>query len=259
MTTESVRIVRLVDPSQIENTLSCMGAAPSPWPDAEAASRSWMRQNLGTLVNGLHLADEDGSVVGHLYYAWSEHALLPYRIEERVVVVLCEWVQPTSQGLGYAHELMSALTEQLQKEECKGIIVAATEDEQCMHYRHYERRGFRKLDAGGVLCLMYRPLLQQTIAVQPLRQSMVPTQRHPVEILVCGGGLCVFDTVTALATLEVAREFGERVILREIDPSRDDWRALGIASGTYINGSRLPGGLSERAVRSAILRALGDE
>jgi GNAT superfamily N-acetyltransferase len=254
----AVRVVQLTVTGQLEKALPCMGEAPSPWPHAVESSQSWMRSNLGSLILGLHLEDAVGRVIGHLYYSWSQHALVPYHIEEGVVVVLCEWVQRASQGRGYARDMMDALVQHLEDEECKGIVIAASDDEQCMHHRHYERRGFRELEAGGQMHLMYRPLRQQDIAVTPLRPVITPVKRRPVEILIFRGGMCPLESVTSLAALDVASEFGERVRIREVEPTRENVRALGVAGGTYVNCSRLPGGLSEPAVRRAILRALGD-
>jgi hypothetical protein len=63
--------------------------------------------------------------------------------------------------------------------------------------------------------------------------------------------------VTALQALEVAREFGRRVMVKEIPASREALVRYGTVEGVWINGRRLSGGgLPEEAIRLAIGEAL---
>jgi predicted GNAT family acetyltransferase len=234
-----------------------MVEVPTPWPEALQACRAWIAQNLGTLVEGLHLQDSAGNVIGHVYYASSERALIPYQVEDHVGVVYCEWIQRRHQGKGYARLLSEALIRYLDEGGYKGILVAATDDEQCMHYTHFVRRGFRPLQQAGSMRLMYYPLRQESVHVQPLELRITPRRKHPIELIVFTGGFCPYEASTSLSALQVAREFGDRLILKEVAVTVENLRAYGVISGVFINGRRtLPGGASEEAIRQAIHDAL---
>jgi predicted GNAT family acetyltransferase len=257
MITGQPRVVRLSETSQVEQACPCMVEVPTPWPEALQACRAWIAQSLGTLVEGLHLQDDVGNVIGHVYYASSERALIPCQVEDQVAIIYCEWIQRRHQGKGYARLLSEALVRRLDDGGYKGILVAATDDEQHMCYTHFVGRGFRPLRQAGPMRLMYRPLRQESVDVQPLELRIAPKRGHPIEIIVFTGGFCPYEASTSLLTLQVAREFGDRVVLREIAVTIENVRAYGAADGVFINGRRtLPGGASEEAIRQAIHDAL---
>ncbi|MGD8489801.1 MAG: GNAT family N-acetyltransferase [Anaerolineae bacterium] len=257
MSVHDVQIAFLAEASESEDAYSCMTEVPVPWPDALDVCRAWCADNVGTLIHGLHLRDNTRTVIGHLYYAFSSRALVAYDIEEGVAVVHCEWIQRRHQGKGYSRLLFEALIHRLEAEDCKGILVLATDDDQHMHHRHYARRGFTTLRQDGAVWLMYYPLRQERVKAKPLAHRIPTGRRYPVEVLVFTGGLCPYETVTALQALEVAREFGRRVMVKEIPASREALVRYGTVEGVWINGRRLSGGgLPEEAIRLAIGEAL---
>jgi GNAT superfamily N-acetyltransferase len=78
---------------------------PSPqsafWQNFLPTSRLWLKQNLGRYVEGYHLMDDE-KVVGHIYYAPSEKALIEYEIEPNVAFIYCVylWKEHRHKGLG---------------------------------------------------------------------------------------------------------------------------------------------------------------
>jgi len=257
MTAQEVQASLLGKVTQAEEACCCMSEVPTPWPEALEACRTWLAERVGTTIHGLHLRDAAGKVIGHLYYAFSGQALVAYEIEEGVAVVHCEWIQRQHQGKGYSRILSDALIRHLAAVGRKGILVLATDDEQHMHYRHYARRGFRMLRQDGPVRLMYHPLSQESITAEPLRRRIPAGRRFPVELLAFTGGLCPYEATTPLLAVEVAREFGQRVTVKEVPATREALYEYGTAQGVWINGRRLPGGgLPEEAIRLAIIEAL---
>jgi hypothetical protein len=75
--------------------------------------------------------------------------------------------------------------------------------------------------------------------------------------MVFAGGLCPYEAATSLVAVQVAQEFGQRVVLKEIPASREALHEYGTAAGVWVNGRRVPGGgLPEEAIRLAIREAL---
>lgn len=89
-----MRVWRLLSQQEVETTYPCATEIPSPfWANGLPLSREWFAAHLGNSVEGLHLENEDGVVIGHIYWAPGDKALVPYRIEDGVAYEYCEWVQ----------------------------------------------------------------------------------------------------------------------------------------------------------------------
>jgi|GEM_PF-4353311 len=166
-----MKVRRVQTLEDIQHAYPCATESPIPfWADGLSLSRDWFAENLGKYVEGFHLVDEDGNVIGHIYWAPSDQALAPYEIEEGVAYIYCDWVQQRWRGKGGMHLLFLEFVEFLRSQSYKGILVDGTELEGYMHYQHFLKRGFqviRKSDGGR---LLYYPLRQASIVVWDLYQ-----------------------------------------------------------------------------------------
>lgn len=167
-----MRVYRLTEPAQAAGAYPCATEGRPFWADGLPLARAWLAENLGHYVEGLHLEDEAGQVIGHLYWAPSERALAPYRIEEGAAYLYCDWVQRPQRGRGGSRLLFESFLEALRAEGCKGVLVDATEIEGYMHRRHYESRGFRPLRPQELGLLLYLPLRQKSVGVEPLSANV---------------------------------------------------------------------------------------
>ncbi|MCL7455422.1 MAG: hypothetical protein M8467_20495, partial [Anaerolineae bacterium] len=209
------------------------------------------------LVEGLHLEEPGGAVIGNMYYGFSQRALIPYEVEEAVAILYCEWVQRRHQGQGYSRLLFDALTQRLSAEGTKGILAEASAGEEGLPYGHLLRRGFAPIQQAGPRRLMYYPLARQAITAKPLERRIEEQAQRPVRVLVFSGGFCPCETATSLVAADVAREFGGRVVLEQVPISAESVRTYGVARGVYINGRPVPeDGVPEEAMRHAIRQAL---
>jgi GNAT superfamily N-acetyltransferase len=250
-------VKRLENKAETLEAFSCMSEVPTPWPEAVRICRVWASQNLGQYVDGYHVQDMDGTAVGQLYYAPSERALVPYKVEPRVAVMYCEWVQRRYQNQGLGRQLFGTFEAEMREQGYKGILVEGTTREEQMHYQHYVARGFEIIHEEGERRLLYLPLNQRQITVRPLESRIQPRSGVPVEILVLSGYLCPFEMSAQVLVLDVAREFGERVVVRQEPLTPETLERYGVADGIFINGRRkLVGATTEEAIRVAILEEL---
>jgi hypothetical protein len=251
-----VVIQRLRGAEDAQKAYCCMTEVPTPWPGSLCLCRDWVAKHLGRYVEGYHLQLAGGEVVGHLYYAPSERALLPYEVEPGVGVLYCEWVQQRHQGRGLGKRLFGAFLEDMQGSGAKGITVECTDIEGQMHFQHYLARGFKIAHESGHRRLLYLPLTQPEVSIRPLDPRIRPRRGTPVEILIISGYMCPYEVSTEVLLREVAREFGDRVTLREAPLTPEILREYGVAKGIFINGrQKLVGGETEEQVRQAILEA----
>ncbi len=256
-----MRIYRVTSKGEAERAYPCATEVPTPfWADGLALSRSWFAENLREHVEGVHMEDDEGLVVGHIYWAPSQKALAPYRMEEGAAYIYCEWVQRKYQGRGYMRRLFGAFVSFLREEGYKGILVDGTEIEGYMHYHHFAKRGFRvirEVDGGR---LMYLPLGQEEIEVEPI-SARVPRRRGtPVEVLVIGSRFCPVGASAVLAVRKVAKEFEGAVVIKEVAGGREAIERYGVADGIFVNGeARFFGPVREEQVRAVIREAIGSD
>jgi GNAT superfamily N-acetyltransferase len=252
-----VHIRRLADVEDTQQTYCCMTEVPTPWPQALCQCRDWVARHLGHDVEGYHLRLGSGEVVGHLYYALSEHALIPYEVEAGVGVMYCEWVQRRYQHQGLGQRLFGAFVDEMRQQDAKGILVEGTDREDQMHVRHYQARGFEVIRHSGHYKLLYLPLTQAQVRVRPLQPRIQPRRRVPVEILIVRGYMCPFEIATLVLLQEVSREFGDRVKVRQVELTPETLAEHGVARGIFVNGRlKLGGAETEESVRQAILEEL---
>jgi GNAT superfamily N-acetyltransferase len=234
----------------------CMTEVPTPWFESLCMCRDWVAQNLHRYVEGYH-AHVNGNVVGHLYYAPSERALFSYDAEPGATVIYCEWVQRRHQGHGVSHKLFDTFVADLRQQGSKGILVECTDSESIMACRHYTVRGFQIVHESEYKKLLYLPLSQSSIKAQPLAPAIAPRRGAPVEILVLSGYLCPVDVSTQVLLLDIAHEFGTKVVMRQEWLTPETLRHFGTANGIFINGrQKLVGATTEQAIRQAIVEEM---
>jgi len=252
-----MRIFSLTDPQEAAGAYPCATEAPRPfWADGLELSRSWFAESLGKHVEGLHV-EENGRVIGHIYWAPSERALVPYRTEPGVAWIYCEWIQRSHQERGYMRALFSAFIEHLKDEGYKGVLVGATDYEGYMHHSHFAKRGFRVIREEGGGKLMYLPLSKAEVEVEPLVENIPVEGKAPVEVLVIGSQFCPVGAATVVYLRKVAAELGDKVALVEVPAGPEALARYGVADGIFINGRpSFFGPVTEDEVRAAIHREL---
>lgn len=258
-----MRIRRVQTPEDVRQAYPCATESPIPfWADGVPLCREWFAENLGKYIEGFHLIDEDGNVIGHIYWASSGHALIPYEIENGLAYIYCDWVQQHHRGKGGMHLLFQEFVEFLRSQGYKGILVRGTEFEDYMHCRHFLKRGFQMLQESGGGKLLYYPLSQTSVVVEPITPRVAKESAAKVEVLVIGSRFCPVGASAVLAVRKVAQEFGERVVIKEIPSSREVIARYGVAHGIFVNGrAKFFGPVSESQVRRAIEEELpqGDD
>lgn len=232
--------------------------SPIPfWANGVSLCREWFAENLGKYVEGVHLEDEEGNVIGHIYWASSSDALVPYEIEDGVAYIYCDWVQRRYRGQGGMHLLFQEWLGFLRSQGYKGILVDGTEFEGYMHYQHFIKRGFHVLRESGGSKLLYYPLTQPSVMVKPITTRVTTEGKAEVEVLIIGSRFCPVGASAVLALRRVAQEFGERVTIKEIPSSREVIAQYGVADGIFINGkAKFFGPVQETRIRQAIAEEL---
>ncbi len=244
--------VKKVTINDVKTTYCCMSEVPPSvsWADALPESREWFKTNLGKYVEGYHLLDED-NVVGHFYYATSENALLPYEIESKVACIYCTEMLRDFMNKGYGKMMFDNVKEDLKKQGFKGIIVAATDFKEYMHYEHFLKQGFNIINEHDSFKLMYFPLTKESIDIKLLDLNYSPSSEQ-VEVTLFINFFCPVGAHMYHLIKKVAQGFGDKVNLVEIETTFETVRKYGTID-PLINGKiKLFGPASEEDVKKAI-------
>ncbi|MEM1684423.1 MAG: GNAT family N-acetyltransferase [Thermosphaera sp.] len=247
-----MRIFRLTSSEEALQAYPCATESPRPfWAEGLELSRKWFAENLGSYVEGFHL-EENEKVIGHIYWAPSERALVPYKTEPGVAWLYCEWIQRGSRGRGYMRALFSVFLDYLKAEGCKGLLVGTTNYEGYMHHSHFTKRGFWPVE-GGNGGLMFLPIRQSSVRVEPLKPRVSCEGNAPVEVLIIGSLFCPVGATAVLYLRMVASEFGDLVALGEVPAGLEALARYGVAEGIFINGKpRFFGPVTEAQVRGVL-------
>jgi predicted GNAT family acetyltransferase len=249
-----MKIQRVQSAADIQKAYPCSTEDPVPfWEDGLPLCREWFIANLGKHIEGLHLEDDIGCVIGHIYWAPSDQALAPYRLEEGVAYIYCEWVQEHYRSQGGAHLLFQELVDELRSKGYKGILVDGTDFEGYMYYGHFLKRGFHVIHEREGSRLMYHPLRQASVEVKPFPTKIPRQGGTTVEVLVIGAHFCPVGASAVLAVRKVAKQLGDRVVVKELPASKDTIARYGVVDGIFINGkAKFFGPVSENQVLQAI-------
>ncbi len=252
-----MRVARLQTAGDAARAYPCLTEEPLRWQDGLEDARAWMAHNLGVLVDGFHLEDDNGNVIGHMYYGLSGRGLVPYQAEDGIVYEYCEWVQRQHRGKGFMRLLFDTAVEELRRAGYKGILVDASEIKEYMHHEHFAKRGFRVMQQAGPW-QMYYPLNQDSVQAEPLEEHVPPRISDKVEVVMLACQFCPVMVSTQKQVRRIAAEFGDRVLVREFPGDRQTLLAFGRADGIYVNGkAKWIGPASDEEIRKGIGEELG--
>jgi len=245
--------VRKVGLNDVGASYCCMSESPLgvSWAEHLPESRKWFKENLGKHVDGYHILD-NGKVVGHIYYASSENALVPFETEPKVAFIYCTEMLRDYTRKGYGKIMFDYAKSDLRKQGFKGILVDATDFQEYMHHSHFAKQGFNVIkEHGGMFKLMYFPLSIEKVDVRPLELNYKPSKDR-LEVTLFKHFFCPVGAYMHHLVKMVAQSFGDKVKIVEIMATLETVKKYG-TTDSLINGKiKLMGPASEENVRKAI-------
>ncbi|UCC27290.1 MAG: GNAT family N-acetyltransferase [Candidatus Bathyarchaeota archaeon] len=241
--------VKKVGSDDVESPYCCI-TAESPFAEGLPESRAWFKAGLGEHVEGYHLYDGD-KVVGHIYYAVSPKALLPYEIESGVACIYCTYVLRGYLHKGYGRMMFDYMKNDLKSQSVKGILIPATEFREWMHYELFFKQGFQPIKEHSPYKVMYFPLAEKDIALEILDLNYSPS-KNKVEVTLFKSSFCPVSPFMYNRIKKVAQSFGDKVKLVEMDGTLENMKRYGTLE-PLINGKiKLYGPASEEGIMTAI-------
>ena len=221
------------------------------WSDEarEAGPRrgQWYRSASGRGLR-VKVAKDDGGVVGGMVqYLPIEQSFVQ---GEDLYFVLCIWVHGYKEGRGnyqrkgMGKALLEAAEVDARELGAKGMAAWGVTMPFWMKASWFKKRGYRRADKDGIAALMWKPF---TDDAEPPR--WVKEQKRPgkvsgkVSVVIFSYGWCMAQNLVHERAKRAAAEFGDRVVLEQIDTWDPDVLAeWGITDALYIDGREVRSG-----------------
>ena len=243
-------LVKKVTLADLKTTYCCVNELSSLWAESLPESRAWFKGNLGKSVEGYHLLDDD-KVVGHIYYASSENALIPYEVEPKVACIYCTELLSDYMHRGYGKMMFDYMKDDLKKQGVKGIMVPATDFKEWMHYELFLKQGFKIVKEHEPYKVMYFPLTKENIDAKILSLNYEPS-KDKVEVTLFKNFFCPVAPYMYRLVKRVAQSFGDKVKIVEMEATLETVRKYGTAEPLFNGKIKLYGPANEETVKKAI-------
>lgn len=241
--------VKKADSGDVESAYCCI-PAESPFAEGLPESKAWFKANLGEHVEGYHLLDGE-KVVGHIYFAMSQKAFLPYEIEPEVACIYCTYILRDYLHKGFGRMMFDYMKKDLKNRSIKGILVPATEFKEWMHYELFLKQGFQTIKEHSPYKVMYFPLTKKDIRLKVFDLNYTPS-KDKVEVTLFKSSFCPVGPFMYNRIKKVAQSFGDKVRLIEMDGTLENMKRYGTLE-PLINGKiKLYGPASEEDIMKAI-------
>jgi N-acetylglutamate synthase-like GNAT family acetyltransferase len=241
--------VKKVNSTNLKSAYCCI-PAQSPYATGLTEAKEWFETNLNEHVEGYHLLDET-KVVGHIYFAMSEKAFIPYDLEPGVACIYCTYLLSDYLHKGLGRMMFDYMKKDLESQAVKGIMVPATEFKEWMHYELFTKQGFRTIKEHSPYKVMYFPLTQEEINVIVLSLNYEPSE-DKVEVTFFKSFFCPVSPFMYNRIKKVAQNFGDKVKIVEMEGTFENMRKYGTKE-PLINGKiKLYGPASEEDIMKSI-------
>jgi GNAT superfamily N-acetyltransferase len=200
--------------------------------------QEWMRKNLTRGGMYAKVALDGDEPIGFLFL-WPIERTAWYIEGEGLSTIQCMNVDEAYRGRGVGEDLLIA-AEQTARNRAKGLAVIAYEpSEWFMPARFFRKHGFQEVEHRGTSILMYKPFVQDAPVPHFVERQYRAPRLIPGKVIVeiFWSPQCLTTALDVLHVREVCAEFGDDIILREMNASMPGMRErFGIPRTLFING-----------------------
>jgi N-acetylglutamate synthase-like GNAT family acetyltransferase len=207
--------------------------------------------------------NDDNVLAGFIQYMPVEYSIIEGK---DIYFIHCIWIHGHTlgrgnlQGQGMGPELLKAAEEDVRQIGVKGIAAWGLSMPYWMNAAWFEKYGFQKCDEDGMSILVWKPFSEDAIAPKWMRQKKAP-EIHPDKITISlfNYGWCPSQNVNYERTLQIAKEFGDKVIIQEYDTKdRTVMEEWGLSDALFVDDEMIANGppLSSQSIRELIEKHL---
>lgn len=240
-----MKIVDLTDDTK-QTFFLCLQDWSDEMKDAVSAKEDWYNNMKNKGLRVKLAQDEQGIVGGMIQYFPIEHSWVDGR---DLYFISCIWVHPNKRGSGsfqkkgFGKALLNAAVEDSKTLGSKGIVAWGTSLPFWMRANWYKKQGFVQADTTGFLgdVLLWKKFSDDAVPPRWIKPKKKPGRtEHKVNITCLSNGWCTAMNLACSRTREVAEEFGDAVVMNEVDTGHaENKQAWGKSDALFIDGKKI--------------------
>ncbi len=200
--------------------------------------QDWMRKTLTRSGMYTKVALDGDEPVGFLFLVPIERTAW-YVDGEGLFTIQCMNVQDEYRGRGVGEKLLAAAEETARAHAGGMAVIAYDPSDWFMPASFFQGQGYRDIERRGSSVLMYKPFDEDVPRPRFVSRQYHPHRLIPGKVIVEAfwSPQCLTTALEILHVREVCEEFGEDVILRELNAGMAGMRErFGIPRTLFING-----------------------
>lgn len=208
--------------------------------DAGDHKQKWYNTMKAKGVRVKLAVDDHGEIGGMIQYIPTEYSFVQ---GSDLYIVYCIWVHGHKQGRGdfrkrgMGKALIQAAEQDVKNLGAKGLVVWGLSIPVFMRASWFKKQGYKKIDKQGIQVLLWKPFTEDAVAPYWIKQKKKPeTVADKVTVTAFINGWCPVQNMIAERAKRAAKEFGEKVVFKEISTlDRDTFLEYGLTDAVYIN------------------------
>lgn len=231
--------------------------------EAGTLKRQWYERMKSRGLRVKLALDDRGTVGGMIQYGPIENVAID---GSGLTYIYCIWVHGHRRGRGNFQRrgmgsgLLEAAEEDARGLGAKGIVAWGLALPLFMRASWFKRHGYIEVDRAGLLRLLWKPFSDRAVPPRWLGPKKRPEGRPDRVVVTClQNGWCPAGNLACERAKRAAKEFGDRVIVREIDAfEREVGLAWGASDALFIDQEQVRTGPppSYARVRRTIAKAV---
>lgn len=239
MALDAIHIIDLSDETQNEY-FTCLEEWSDEMKDGVCRKACWYNTMREKGLRVKLALNDAGVVAGMVHYAPIEHSWVE---GENLYFVYCIWVHGHKKGRGDLRKrgvgtaLLQAAENDAKKIQTKGLVVWGLLLPVFMRAGWFKKKGYRKVDRNGISVLLWKPFAEDASPPRWIRAKRKP-EPIPGKVVVTAlaNGWCSGINGMIERARRISREFGDKVVFREIDTSdRAAVREWGLSGGLFVD------------------------
>ncbi len=261
--TDKIHIIDLAEETQ-GDYFNCMEEWSDEMQDGVPRKACWY---TATREKGLRVKlarNQAGIITGMIQYAPVEQAWIE---GEDLYFVYCIWVhghkkgRGDMRGRGIGSALLRAAEDDAGQLQTKGLVVWGLILPFFMRAGWFKKHGYRKVDRRGISALLWKPFSKEASPPRWMRTVKKP-EPVPGKVVITAvtNGWCTGINGMLERARRISREFGDRVVYREVDTGRRGVaREWGLSDALFVDQKNIYKGppLTYKKIKKIIARKVG--
>ncbi len=231
-------------PEQEELYCQCLEEWSEEMREAGTLKREWYQRMKSRGLRVKVSLDENGRIGGMIQYGPIENVAIQ---GENLYYVYCVWVHGYAKGRGnyqkkgMGQALLRAAEEDARHLGSKGLVAWGVSIPVFMRASWFRNQGYTPVDSDGMIKLLWKRFSADAVMPKWVKTKRKPSLSPGKVVVTClRNGWCPGQNLVCERAKRAAAEFGEKVVVEEIDTfDRKVGMEWGASDALYVDGKQI--------------------